>query len=142
MKFRYRKVPDNTDPRGYSMLPLLQVRLFHGSRYTDVMCLIDSGAKDCMFHSSVADVLGIDIGTGREKGYYGIAAHQEVTGYLHTIQLQVQGFSELIEIEAAFTYENQASLLGQVGFFDNYQVIFERYRGRFEIKSRSFLHTR
>jgi len=60
---------------------------------------------------------------------------------MHTIRFQIQGFSEWIDIEAGFIGAKLPyQLLGQSGFFDNYEITFKRYRGRFEIKSRSFLH--
>jgi hypothetical protein len=49
--------------------------------------------------------------------------------------LQIHGFDERIEIEAGFSTVNQLSLLGQAGFFENYEVIFRRYEKRFEINS-------
>ena len=136
MKFKYKKIPDNTNPRGYASLPLLQVRLFYGSKYQDVLCLIDSGADDCIFHSSLGRLLGIDITSGRLKQFFGIAG-QCLGAYIHPVQLQIQGFSQQIDLEAAFTEDNKIPLLGQSGFFDNYQIIFERYKGRFEIKGRT-----
>lgn len=132
MKFKYRKLPDNTSPTGFQRIPALQVRLFYGGKHTDVRCLIDTGATDCIFHSSIADVLGIDLKAGKAKPYTGIA-NQSINAYLHRIQMQIHGFSDRIVLEAAFTEESQIPLLGQAGFFDNYRITFERYRGRFEI---------
>jgi len=139
MKFNYMKTPDNTEPSGYISLPLLDVRLFNGDKQKGVRCLLDSGADHSMFHSSVADALGIDLTSGRPRTYYGIA-RQAAIGFLHPIKLQVTGFNETIDIEAAFTEDNDIPLIGQVGFFDFYQVTFERYRGRFELKSRTHLY--
>jgi hypothetical protein len=139
MKFRYKKTPDNTYPSGYISLPIIPVRLFNGNKHKDVRCLLDSGADNCMFHSSVADILGLELAKGEPRIFYGIAK-QAAHGFLHTIQLQVEGFNETIEIKAAFTEDNDIPLIGQVGFFDFYQVIFERYRGRFEVKSRTNLY--
>jgi Aspartyl protease len=136
VKFKYRKIPDNTNPSGYQRLPLLQVELFYGAKHTGVRCLIDTGASDCIFHSSIADILGIDLKSGKPKPYTGIGG-QSINAYLHQIQMRIQGFSEKIHLDAAFTEENQVPLLRQTGFFDNYRVTFERYRGRFEIKGRT-----
>jgi hypothetical protein len=139
MKFRYKKTPDNTYPSGFMSLPIIPVRLFNGNKSKDVRCLLDSGSDHSMFHTSIADVLGIDWARGEPRTYYGIA-EQATIGFLHPIQLQVEGFNEVIDIDAAFTEDNDISLIGQVGFFDYYQVIFERYRGRFEVKSRTHLY--
>lgn len=89
---------------------MLQVRLFHGSKYQDVRCLLDSGADDCLFHGAIGELLELDVRGGLEKKYYGVGG-QEVTGYLHTMQLQIQGFSEVIDLEIAFTYDHDLALL-------------------------------
>jgi hypothetical protein len=63
------------------------------------------------------------------------------TDVIHTIEFQIHGFSKWIEMEVAFIDAKLPyQLLGQSGFFDNYEINFKRYRGRFEVKSRSFLH--
>ena len=46
---------------------------------------------------------------------------QSVIGHIHTIEFQIQGFSEWVEFEAGFIEtELPYQLLGQSGFFDNY----------------------
>ena len=136
MKFRYTRVPDNLNPKGYSIYPFLQVRLGFKSKALNLRGLIDSGAVDCLFHRTIGEALGMDIDSGTPKTYAGIAG-QEVTGYVHSIKLQVQGFSEWVQIEAGFIDIDFVPLLGESGFFDNYQIVFERYRGRFEVNSRT-----
>ena len=120
---------------------MLKVRLGFGANHSDVVGLVDTGATDCLFDRDVADDLGIkfaDSDVTRE--YFGVGG-QAVIGHIHKIRFQIQGFSEWIEIEAGFIDAKLPyQLLGQSGFFDNYEISFKRYRGRFEIKSRSFLH--
>ena len=141
MKYKYRKIPDDTDPsKRWIARPILQVRLYYGLHHQDLRCLVDSGADECLFHTSVGIVLGIDVQAGRLRQFAGIAAGHFVNAYMHPIQIQIQGFSEKIDIEAGFTDSDWVSgLLGQSGFFDNYRVTFERFRGRFEVTSRSRL---
>jgi predicted aspartyl protease len=140
MKFKYRQLSDSSDPSKKPWkVPLLPVRLYHGDQHIDVLALIDTGAADCLFDHEIGEALGVDLKSGTEKEYYGIGG-QSVKGYVHEIQLQIHGFNELINIEAGFIESLPISLLGQTGFFDNYQVTLMRYRGRFEVKSRSFLH--
>ena len=136
MKFRYKKIPSDVDPKGYTLHPLIHVSLRHKNKAIDLRALIDSGAADCVFHRSIGDALGIEIESGRLKDYMGIA-RQSVAGYVHEIGLRVQGMSEWVTIEAAFIDAQIIPLLGQGGFFDSFQVVFERYRGRFEINSRA-----
>ena len=103
--------------------------------------LVDTGATDCLFDRNVADVLGLTFAdSDKTREYVGVGG-QSVPGHIHSNQLQIQGFSEWIELEAGFIdAELPYQLLGQTGFFDNYEINFKRFRGRFEIKSRSFLH--
>ena len=141
MKVAYRKEPDDTRPGGYVYLPLLTVRLFRGNSYNDVRCLMDSGADDCLFHASVARNLGINVTSGEPKDYIGIGG-QAHEGYLHTVDLQIFGFNERVKIEAGFSEYVKISLLGQSGFFENYEVTFRGYRKSFEIKSRTHIRPR
>ena len=136
MRFRYKKIPSNIDPAGYSTQPYIQVSLRYKNTALNLRALIDSGAADCIFHKSVGTALGINIESGEAKNYTGIAS-QSVVGYLHPVSLQVQGMAEWVAIEAGFIDADLVPLLGQSGFFDNYQIVFERYRGRFEVNSRA-----
>ncbi len=141
MKFKYRYVPDKYSANSMVRMPFLPIRLCYGEKTTNLVGLIDTGATDCLFDREVAEELGIDLkNTPLEKEYFGIA-DQTVIGYMHQIEFQIQGFSEWIDLEAGFLDTKlHYPLLGQSGFFDNYEVILKRYRGRFEVKSRSYLH--
>jgi hypothetical protein len=138
MKFKYRKIPDLEHPsRKWVSRPYLLVTLFHGTNKRPVLSLVDSGADYCLFHSSVAEELGIDLKSGWIKDFGGIAAGQSVQAYMHTIQIEIQGFRERVEIEAGFADSDAiGGLLGGVGFLDNYKITLEKYKGRFQIESR------
>jgi hypothetical protein len=141
VKFKYRWFRDKSRPsREFRKLPLLQVRLAHGHNHIDLDCLVDSGAADCIFGTEVAEVLGIDLDRAAETQYVGIAG-EGLTGRVHPVKLRVQGFSGWIEVEAGFIEVDQIPILGQSGFFDNYEVRFEGYKKRFEVKSRPDLQT-
>jgi predicted aspartyl protease len=142
MKFKYRYLRDSSGSgRDYIRLPLLQIRLGSGTNRTDVVGLVDTGATDCLFDRDVADDLGITLGDSDiTREYFGVGG-QSVIGHIHLIRFLILGFSEWVEIEVGFIDAKLPyQLLGQTGFFDNYEISFQRYRGRFEIKSRSFLH--
>ena len=142
MKFKYRYLRDSSSPsRDYIKLPLLKVRLNFGANHSDVVGLVDTGATDCLFDRDVADDLGIKLADSDVKREYFGVGGQSVIGHIHQIRFQIQGFSEWIVMDAGFIDAKLPyQLLGQSGFFDNYEINFKRYRGRFEIKSRSFLH--
>ena len=57
---------------------------------------------------------------------------------MHSIEVEVQGIPNKVQIYAGFTDSTQVeALLGQDGFFDNFKVgPFERYRWEFEVEPR------
>ena len=141
MKFKYRYLPDSSGPgRAYIRLPLPKIRLGSGANHPNVVGLVDSGATDCLFDRDVADDLGIKLADSDvTREYFGVGG-QSVIGHIHPIRFQIQGFAEWVDFDVGFIDAKLPfQLLGQSGFFDNYEISFQRYRGRFEIKSRSFL---
>lgn len=137
MKVRYTKWPTLTDPEIYNWHPELQVclRVQNGTRGRVIRALVDSGAIDCIFPESLGRLIGLDVPSGKPTTYFGVA-DQMVTGFLHTIQLQVTGLDRWIDLEAGFVMADIRPLLGQRGFFEAYQVVFERWRYQFELNSR------
>ena len=139
MKFKYTAMRDQSG-RKLQKSPLLAIRLAYGDRQLPkVVGLVDTGAVDCLFDAELADELGIDLESGEEREYYGISG-DSVVGYVHPVRMQLHGFNEWIEIDAAFIDGLPTNLLGQADFMDNYEITLRRYRGRFEVKSRTFLH--
>jgi hypothetical protein len=135
MKIRYMKLPDANNPGSYSWYPLLQVCLRHGTKGRMFHALVDSGAVDCIFPESLGRLLGIDVPSGRPKTYYGIAK-QTLPGFIHSVNLQVTGFNQWLTFEAGFVSADIDPLLGQTGFFETYQITFERFRFLFELNTR------
>jgi hypothetical protein len=132
MKIRYKKLPDLLDPSEYSYYPYTQVMMRYGTRHQPVLALVDSGAVDSIFPSVLGVLLDLDVPTGRRKIYFGIGGHSSL-GIVHEVDLQVAGLSHWTKIEVGFLDSLRIPLLGQKGFFENYQIIFERFRYQFEI---------
>ena len=101
VNIRYRKLDDETRAEGHSFYPLLRVLIRHGANMRPVLGLVDSGASDCIFSASLGKVLGIDVVSGKPYKFHGFDL-QETPGFVHTINLQVDGFSHWIEIDAVF----------------------------------------
>lgn len=99
----------------------------------DVDCLIDSGADDIVIHADFAQVLDIELEGGETREYQGIA-HKPITGYVHKLKMKLRDDASLYVVRCAFVPNlPRAGLLGQNGFFDNYKILFERRKKRFEI---------
>src|SRR6266850_3189406 len=135
MKIRYTKIPDLLNPGGYNWYPLIQVCARSQNKSRVFHALVDSGAVDCIFPKSIGTLMGIDVLSGKPKTYFGLA-RQSAAGYLHEIDLQVTGYNHWIRIEVGFVDSDIIPLLGQTGFFSNYQVIFERFRYQLEVNKR------
>lgn len=136
MKFNYVKEEISGKPKKeWPKRPKLPVALFYGDKKQNMYALVDSGADLCLFNSAIGKLLGIDLESGPLKPIGGISGG--IMARMHTIQLQVQGIPERIEIVAGFTDSAGVSgLLGQADFFDNFQVSFERYRWEFDVTPR------
>lgn len=121
LNIRYRKVDDTTRPEGHWFYPLLQVFIRNGINMQPVLALVDSGAADCIFSASLGEVLGIDVPSGRPHQFHAFD-FQETKGFVHNVQLQVPGFSHWVDLNAVFIESEVMAILGQQGFFENYQV--------------------
>jgi hypothetical protein len=50
--------------------------------------------------------------------------------------LQVAGFIQWVTIDAVFLESEGMAILGQRGFFESYQIVFERWARKFEINTK------
>jgi len=97
-----------------------------------VLGMIDSGAAEILLHTGIGEAMGIDIASGEKALYGGIGG--VIEGYKHTVLMQVRGDRKAHEVRVAFApIEGMDALFGQRGFFENYKVVFEKYKNQFEI---------
>jgi hypothetical protein len=136
MRFRYTDIQNHQDPQRPFRRPYLIVRLINGDRHKDVISLVDSGADLCLFHSDLGRTLGIKIEAAPQLAFQGVSGVREVA-YLHPVDLVVRGLDP-ITLDVGFTNSMAAGagLLGQRGFFEQFQVTFELGQRSFEILSR------
>ena len=138
MRFPYQGFRNPDNPKEPIIKPMIWIRLSSGNKATNVLALIDSGADMCLFHKSVADTLGIDHKLGLAKEFRGISGSQsKITAYPHLVHLTVIGLSS-IDIMVGFTESDGVSaLLGQSGFFDAFDITFQRSKASMDIRLRS-----
>ena len=133
MKIRYRRLPNILEPTTYSHYPYLQVSIRHQQKAAQpLLALVDSGAIDTLFPIALGEILGIDVLSGERKVYFGLGGNSAL-GYLHDCDMQVSGLKTWVKMRIGFVDTIRIPLLGQSGFFENYQVLFERFRYQFEI---------
>jgi len=136
MKLGYTKLPDRTRAEGYSYYPFLNIALRYGSfNVCTLSALVDSGSIDCIFPASLGRVLGIDVPSGKPH-QFGNFNYQQTEGFIHRVALQVTGFAHWVDIDVAFIESEVVPILGELDFFDNYQIVFERWRRSFEINTK------
>lgn len=142
-KFAYSPVtvpPTGAFPSGQTIYrPLLQTRVVVGQKELVCIAWPDSGADHCVFPLSFASVLGLDplqmkmqmtggVGSPANPTYYA-----EVTVNIHMVGDPVPFSWTTL---AGFTVGLEAqglALLGQVGFFESFQVTFSHKHKWFTI---------
>src|SRR5436190_15791354 len=100
--FDYRTIPNYAIPRKrWIKRPMIQITLFNGTNRQQVVCLIDSGADESLFHASIGRSLGIDVESGTHMRFDGIAG--SIEAYMHLIEIQIQDFPDRVTLRAGFT---------------------------------------
>jgi len=134
MRIPYTKYKIGTE---LERLPLVSVRLSCNKKKVKVWALVDSGADFSVFNADIAAILDIDLKKGRPIDLMGFVG-ESAPAWVHQVNLELEGFQS-ININVAFTESSmpELSLVGQRGFFDNFQIRFERYKDLIEIYPKS-----
>jgi hypothetical protein len=133
MKFRYTDIQNHQDPQKPFRRPYLIVRLINGERHKDLISLVDSGADISLFHSDIGRMLGIEIEAAPKLVFQGVSGAKEVA-YLHRVVLLVRELNA-ITLDVGFTNSMDVGtgLLGQRGFFEHFDIHFQRSQRAFEL---------
>jgi hypothetical protein len=137
MRYKYHQLRNKLDPNDVLLVPVIPVGLRYRDKSVVVSALIDSGADLCLFHSSIGRALGIDIENGR-KIMFKTLSPEEVPVYVHPIHLFLKG-EPGIDLEIGFLERDliaDGGLLGQEGFFDHFDVRFQRWQNAIHIQRR------
>jgi hypothetical protein len=143
MRYKYRQYRSKEDPAIVLLEPVIPVRLRYGDKFITVLALIDSGADTCLFHASIGRVLGIDVRSGKEESVKSLSS-QPMPIYIHTVQLILRG-EPAIDIEVGFIESDflaDGGLLGQQGFFDEFDIRFQRWQDSIHITRKKGWKTR
>ena len=136
---RYEFPPSATHPHGRTVLrPWLTTRVSTtaGARFVRCTACLDTGADSCIFPLPIARRIGLDI-TSMPKGETtGVGGKKDV--YYANVRIEIplppgQGNSMVFETRVGFVEDLGIGLLGQVGFFDRFDVTFTQRQGIFTI---------
>lgn len=135
MKFPYKKIELLPGMRREFLLkPIIPLYLFSQKSFVRVEALIDSGADFTVFHSELAEVLGIQWQKGISHKFRGITGSSGIV-YFHSIKIKVGSW--LVPLECGFSKnlgEDNYGILGQEGFFENFKVVFDLKTENIEVK--------
>lgn len=123
--FQYR-----ADAKGnnYPIVPLT----LKFKKKKDFLALVDSGATISIFKAEVAEVLGIDIETGKEIYLGGVGGH--IKGYLHKVEIEIAGKRFVCPIVFSREYLVSFNLLGRQEFFKRFRIIFEEEKNLIKLE--------
>lgn len=127
MKFPYLKIPLFAIPeRQFILKPVIPIRLINPkdkTRTANLHGLIDSGADVTIFSAEYGEAIGLKVEKGRVGKFSGIGEGR-ITVYFHEVILDVGGHRWISEI--GFTYDpGVVAILGQVGFFEKFRIVFD-----------------
>ncbi len=132
MKYRYLVTSNRDLNKPHFRRPIVDVEIFGPKGSINTIALLDSGADNCLFNIGYAEPLGIDLAKCEKAATTGVEGGMKDV-YLTNIAVQVKGL-EKITVPIAFIDSNSVNgLLGQIGFFDQNKIKFERDHDTFEI---------
>ena len=131
MKFRYAKY-DQT------LRPVIPVKLKNGDNEIGYEVLVDSGADMCLFDAEIGEAIGIDIKKGKAREVFGVGGKASIY-YWHKVTIVVGGWE--YKIDAGFMPSVAGRIIpygivGQLGFFEFFKVIFDRIGEEIELKDK------
>lgn len=107
-------------------VPYLNVKLINGFKDFQTRALVDSGAYIIMISGNVAEkMLGLDWKKGIKSKAYGIVGDSQDL-YINQIDLEIVGLENSRRSISVGVVDkaNFGILLGQIGFFDFFNVAF------------------
>lgn len=114
--------------------PVIDIFLVFDKKSIEYQVLIDSGADFCIFHTEMADILGISVAKGKKITFYGTGGTPQ-TAYFHDVQIEIAGWP--MDLYCGFSYDMESlpyGILGQTGFFDRFKIEFDYCTKRIELK--------
>lgn len=123
-------------PNGKSVKrPLIPVTFMNGEASFETAALLDSGADICAMNQEMAEVLGLDL-SGKRELCYGVTGSAEavLTKVTITIERGHERYPMTIPIKVLLTDNMKIPLLGQLGFFDEFKITFDKRANKVTLK--------
>lgn len=127
MKFKYKKLGTRL------IRPIIPITIRYKNEEVRYEVLVDSGADINLMNAEIAELLGIDVKTGKPGTVTGVTGEPE-TFYMHKCEIVLGGHVTTAEISFAEKVGQEGyGILGQRGFFDLYKFKFDYKKADIEI---------
>ena len=112
--------------------PIIEVEIINGGKSIKVSAMIDSGCDTTTLDQELAQMIGVDLSKGSNVLVKGPSGGNS-GGVEADIQINLEGnkFTSRVVVVKDLAF---AMLLGQDNFFEYFDVLFERSKGKFSIK--------
>ena len=129
MKFKYKKVAPKV------LRPIIPIEIGNDF-FVSYEVLVDSGADMCLFDSSIADLLEIDVRKGEKLEVSGITGDKQTYFYHRSIPIKVGGWE--YKINAGFMEGTPYGygVVGQESFIEIFIVKFDLIKEEIELVER------
>ncbi len=131
MKFRYKKYGPNI------LRPVIPIEIVYQNIQVPYEVLIDSGADSNIFDAQIAEILGLNLLSGKVAEVAGITGKEEKY-YIHYLDLKIGGHLYK-NVEVGFLKQMSRfgyGVVGQNGFFNLFAVKFDLIKEEVELKPR------
>ncbi|HIJ10743.1 TPA: hypothetical protein HA278_01670 [Candidatus Woesearchaeota archaeon] len=127
MKFDYEKIEGE-------FLPIVPIKLRSSIGFFNFKAFVDSGASYSLFHSDVAQLLGINLEEGERKEIV-VGDSDTIIVYVHKILVSLAGK----EFEASIGFSKDFTInfyvIGRKTIFEHFLVSFNERKKEIEFKS-------
>lgn len=121
------------DGSGLAYRPVINVTLMNEQRSISVVALIDSGCDCVMVNKDIAEALGITSNPLRKMRVGGVTGLRD-DGFKFEIHVQPTSFDAFLTDATFVPNLPFACLLGQKGFFDSFNIRFEKVIRKFYLQ--------
>ena len=104
-------------------LPIVPLEL-KGNEWIELHAFVDSGASYSIFHSDIAEILGINYLEG-EKTYMTVGDGEKIPVYSHELNVRFNEKDFIAKIGFSNKLGIGFDILGREGFFDRFVICFD-----------------
>ena len=122
---------------GNDKIPLIDIRITNkeNKKAINYRAMLDSGAYANVFHSDIAEVLGINLASIKETQLFGGVkdSKRQMKGKLYIVELMIMQKGQSVKFDSYVVFSNEVSntgfaLLGRQGFFDRFDEVCFNYK--------------